>query len=653
MDNKDGRLGKVLEEIAIGEWLVRHQEYASICSHPKRGVWEIPNPIRDYWKNGAIERRGFPTGALRDVIVSSRVLRVMDFERGVIIWDLVTSFVFDVSHASDTAIITGLAWPVTGRWDAGFEEGVVGIHAALLHTNEVLLWAYADDGVTNDVVIQGEWSLLSLSTGRVVKREKTERNQFCCGQCLLWDGKLLAVGGDRKSPGGGSELNARTMRLYDPLTRTWTPLEDLETPRWYPTVVTYGATTAIALAGRDRTSPDESQQKSVRSALFINEGGLTGPECEFDGTFGLRSGDLGDTFPFSFVLPSGHLFVHLADQTRLPLLPNLNFFAARQAKDPTGPRTYYRQGAAVLLPLRPSDNPPYRARVMLIGGGGDGTPGDASPPPASHFCVIMDSSVSSPTWTQAKMLNDPRHMGDAVLLPDGKVLVVNGVSQGLTYGSPELGARRDAELYDPAADTWVKLAEMNTPRMYHATALLLPDGRVMSAGTDRALNTTHIARKNVEAFSPPYLFWGPRPQIKSAPESAGYSEIFLVATDEAESIKSVALIRNGSCTHSFNSDQRFIELEIVERLGRRLSVSWERVVAPLRALAFTFRWPNLMVSAGLRLRMPPNALVAPPGYYMLFLISDKGVPSVARFIRIKQTRRDPGFTVTRVEGHGQ
>jgi hypothetical protein len=112
---------------------------------------------------------------------------------------------------------------------------------------------------------------------------------------------------------------------------------------------------------------------------------------------------------------------------------------------------------------------------------------------------------------------------------------------------------------------------MRTPRLYHSTALLLPDGTVLTAGTDRILNreTESPDRTELECFSPPYLFAGPRPVNRWTPREIGYDTTFEIAADDVATIASVALVRNGSCTHSFNSDQRFIELQIARRIQSR------------------------------------------------------------------------------------
>ena len=617
------------------EWTVEHLPDATVCSHPRLGTRRIPGPIRDLWRDTLARKIGFPTSDLQDELLAGRPVRVQFFEHGAVYWDVVTDLAFHVATPDLDGFLAALAPKLYGTWEAPFKEGVVGVHAALLHTNEVLFWTYEDKLENheheNHTEPHGEWSLLNLATGEHdVKKQFSERNQFCAGQCLMRDGRVLVVGGDRDSSD-----NDRTVRLYDPAARSWIDLAGLDVGRWYPTVVTVDEF-GLAVGGEERT--EGVPQGPNATAQFVQATGAKSINHVFDDD--LKS--LGySSYPFVFVLPGQKLFVHLGYKTRVVSLPKTDFKAAVKltAIDPTS-RTYNMEGTAVLLPLRPTDTPPYRARVMLIGGGnGSGLT------PAKASCEILDLSAVNPSWKSAAPMKNPRVMPDAVLLPDGKVLVINGSRSGAADGGTE--PVYDAEIYDPIGNTWTTLAPMTVDRLYHATALLLPDGRVLSAGTDRNWNPNPFdyAHTQLEVFSPPYLFWGSRPSILQCPDSVSYGTTFDVATDDAEWIKSAALIRNGSCTHSFNSDQRYVELEIKAVVKKKTwSSATELVIRD--PLGFTgkpgagkiveTKFPVIQsfVADGLTLQAPPDAYVAPPGYYMLFLVSKWSTPSVAKFVRI-------------------
>src|SRR5262249_9429659 len=164
-----------------------------------------------------------------------------------------------------------------------------------------------------------------------------------------------------------------------------------------------------------------------------------------------------------------------------------------------------------------------------------------------------------------------------------------------------------AEQWNPATGQWKTLASMQITRQYHSTALLLPDGRVLSAGGGicGTCDAVGYLAKNAEIFSPPYLFQAdgtlaPRPTIDSAPSTPPYGASMTIATGNPASTRKVALVRLGAVTHSDNMEQRYIPL------------------------SYTAGATTLTATA------PASANIAPPGYYMLFIIDANGVPPVAR-----------------------
>jgi hypothetical protein len=142
---------------------------------------------------------------------------------------------------------------------------------------------------------------------------------------------------------------------------------------------------------------------------------------------------------------------------------------------------------------------------------------------------------------------------------------------------------------------------MQNGRLYHGTAVLLLDGRVLVAGSGRAGPQPQF---NAEIYSPPYLFKGPRPVISSIPGDAAYGSSFVVGTSDPSAITSVTLLRISAMTHGFNMDQRFMRLNFSQTAG------------------------------GLNVTAPANSNLAPPGYYVLFILNALGVPSTGGVIRI-------------------
>src|SRR5215217_7194535 len=193
---------------------------------------------------------------------------------------------------------------------------------------------------------------------------------------------------------------------------------------------------------------------------------------------------------------------------------------------------------------------------MLVAGGGPSTP-DAR---------VIDFNAATPQVSATAPMAYGRRQHNLTVLADGSVLATGGNSSGAGLVDLNNGVYT-AELWTPATGQWKTLAAMRVTRQYHSTALLLPDGRVLSAGGGICGTCDQVGylAKNAEIFSPPYLFQAdgtpaPRPVIDSAPSSIGYAQTFGIATANAGAIAKVALIRLGAVTHSDNMEQRYVPL---------------------------------------------------------------------------------------------
>jgi hypothetical protein len=250
-------------------------------------------------------------------------------------------------------------------------------------------------------------------------------------------------------------------------------------------------------------------------------------------------------------------------------------------------------------------------QIIAIGGNAarGSPPAGGSSRQITKTAEIINLDASNPTWQYTGSMNSARYLLNATLLPDGTVLATGGTSQqDNNNGNALAGAVYAAELWNPSTGQWTQMASMAVPRLYHSTAILLPDARVLVSGggdpesSGEAKGTTH---PNMQIFSPPYLFRGPQPVISSAPSTASYGQTIAVTSPDAASITKINLIRPGSTTHGFNMTQRIV------------SVSFDR--AP---------------DGTLELHMPTNPNNAPPGPYMIFLLNADGVPSKASMLML-------------------
>ena len=222
----------------------------------------------------------------------------------------------------------------------------------------------------------------------------------------------------------------------------------------------------------------------------------------------------------------------------------------------------------------------------------------------SSTTEVLDTTNLAAGWSFRASLPQTRRNANSVLTPDGAIITIGGNGAN-NFDSPRFEALR----YDPAANTWTELAPQAESRAYHSTAVLLPDGRIVSAGDDGPTGGGGQSDE-IEVFSPPYLFQSARPTITSAPAQIGFGAQFTVGSAETN-VTSAVLVAPGATTHTNDMHQRLVPL----------------VMSPL--------------SGGYALTAPASANIAPPGYYMLFLVNSEGVPSVARMVHLDASQPPP------------
>jgi hypothetical protein len=252
----------------------------------------------------------------------------------------------------------------------------------------------------------------------------------------------------------------------------------------------------------------------------------------------------------------------------------------------------------VLLP------PAQDQRVLTLGGGNID-----SNPDANRLTDIIDLKQADPVYRPGPLLPTGTLTGgvaqtatqgkmylSAVLLPDGKVFETGG---GLHNRADPVF---EASMFDPATDTFTPgMAVDPVPRGYHSSAFLLPDGRVMAVGDNPGDGTFDM---RVSVYSPPYLFRGSRPQILTmAGDQWAYGTTKQITVDGP--ILKASLIRPEAVTHSSDPNQRYVDL-------------------PMTVTGTTI---------GLNLTSNPN--LAPPGWYMLYVVGTNGVPSVAQWVQVQ------------------
>ncbi|MGH3567414.1 MAG: galactose oxidase-like domain-containing protein [Pseudonocardia sp.] len=484
---------------------------------------------------------------------------------------------------SPAMIANDPAWAQVGRWDPVFPLPNVAIHTHVLPSGTVLFWGRRDDpaGSMNEHACTAHvWDPAtgaSTPTPQPTLADGTTVNLFCSGHTFLPDGRLLVAGGHLTDGDGVNQACT-----YDHATNTWTALPVMNSGRWYPTATTLADGRVLVSSG----SAASNGTIVVNDVPQIWDGTRWQPTVNFIGL---------PLYPRMHVAPDAQVFMSGSNATTYLLntdgggtwTPLPGSGGSRQ----NGERQY-----APSVMYEPG-------KVIYIGGGNDA--GTDLPTAATE---VIDLGATPPAWQGAASMALRRRQHNATILADGTVLVTGGTSgpgfNDLSPGRPV----HVAELWNPATGVWTELAAEDVDRCYHATAVLLPDATVLSAGggefmVGNAPNDPADTHRDAQIFHPPYLFQGPRPQISAVPAEITHGEDFPIEVQGPE-IARVTVVRLPSVTHAFDENQR------------------------IDVLTFNSQGSTLTATA------PAGPGSCPPGHYMLFVLSTSGVPSVARIVRI-------------------
>lgn len=467
-----------------------------------------------------------------------------------------------------------------GRFSPLFAWPMIPIHASLLPSGKVLSFGTSTSGI-QQAYNYDIWTPGPAGSGsHEVIFHGQPTDIFCSSQVLLSNGKVILAGGDTRIPESVGISDALTL---DSKTNEMSRAEPMQFARWYPTMITLPNGEAMIQGGRE----GEGQAITVPEIFSLKEGKwrtLWGAQSEE------AYSDLEHKwwYPRAFVTPSGLVFGMSGNEMfsidwrengkleRLGLLPNKT-------------RSYL--STAVMY--RPGE-------ILQVGGSVAGDVGAA----ASQHAIRVDVRGERPIVTELSDMKKRRAWANSTVLPNGEVLITGG--SGFDNRLEDTGEL--AELWNPDTQTFRPVATAAVARLYHSTSLLLPDGTVLvgGGGAPGPLNN-----KNAEIFYPPYLFkdkdFAERPLIEDLNNAQTYQNTMRVKTKATEHgrITRVTLLRTGAVTHSFDQGQRFLELSFEDKGHGELRVT-----------------------------LPDNANLAPPGFYLLYVLSEKGVPSVGRILSL-------------------
>lgn len=492
------------------------------------------------------------------------------------------------------------------------------IHAVLMPTGKVLFWGYPPHAAPNE----GEASIWDPSLGdgpgaytRVDPplidpdgsgpQGPVPAPIYCSGQSLLPSGRILVTGGNRTWPNGQdltSYTGLDTTFEFDPWTETWVRGPDMEAGRWYPSQVAMADGRTAILGGYDDVAPGGARNPVLET--YEKDPGAQGAAGASIAQH-TAADRLVEPYPNLFSLPDGNVLLAGADIGDSGVL-HTDAPGGELRWSDLDRNTFHRiGGTAVMEPSGP------RGSWEALQIGGYTTPYEGFRP-ASRTAESIDASAPLPEWKAQQRLRVGRSYHNTVLLPDGEMVTVGGAAgfsdENGNYETRDKLVRRRIELRDPRTGRWRLGPAQLEDRTYHSTALLLPDGRVWSAGDDVHGPEVVNGESEVdtaEIYSPPYLFKGARPRIGKLPAQLGWGDAFNIRERGGPRVARAALVAPEATTHANDNGQRMIRLRV--RRGGPRSV---------------------------RSRIPARPGVAPPGWYMLFAMSRAGVPAMARWVQV-------------------
>lgn len=380
---------------------------------------------------------------------------------------------------------------------------------------------------------------------------------------------------------------------FDPKAERYIPVAPMKDARWYPTLVTLEDGKVLAVSGLndvgdvvpgDNEIYDPTTKKWSKGpfryfptypSLFLTKGGkllYTGSNAGYGPADKGREPGLWDLKKNSFTKLGG-----LTDADQLETSASLMLAPAQQQK------------------------------VMVLGGGGVG-----ESPASTARTAIVDLSQDSPVFRDGPALPQGTRYLSSVLMPDDTVFTSGGSGDYRGRSGSDI---LKAQFYDPRTNAFNEAAEPTVGRNYHSEALLLPDGRVATFGSDPLFDDTDNTKlgsfeQRIEIFTPPALHRGGdnRPVLGEGPQELDQNGRATFKTKDAARIAKARLMRPSAVTHTTDVEQRSVELGLTKEPD---------------GMTVTFE-------------VPKDRTLVPPGWYMLFVTDQDGIPSEAKWIQVGQ-----------------
>ncbi|CAA3033751.1 Hypothetical predicted protein [Olea europaea subsp. europaea] len=514
-----------------------------------------------------------------------------------------------------------------GKWDLLLPNiGISAMHMQLLNNDKVVIFDRTDNGRSNISLPKGkcgndpndctahsvEYDVATNS----VRPLRLLTDTWCSSGAVMLDGTLIQT--------GGFNHGDHAVRVYKPCRGYYCDWQEfkhgLTQRRWYATNHILPDGRQIIIGGRLQFNYEFYPKVPLVDKPYLLPflARTNDPKAE------------NNLYPFVFLNVDGNLFIFANNQAIL-----FDYTKRKEVKTyptmPGGdPRNYPSTGSAVLLPLKNFQGGAIGAEVLVCGGAPKGAylsaKNNGNFVTALSSCGRIQITAFNPQWTMETMPL-ARVMGDMVLLPNGKVLFINGASVGTAGWDLGRNPVLSPVIYHPDKPSGSRFEvqkSSSTPRMYHSTAILLRDGRVLVGGSNPHPKYNFIkifpTDLSLEAFSPSYLdptSASLRPKIFSPASQSiiGYGQQLTIKFTIPpgrlnKSSAMVTIVAPSFNTHSFSMNQRLLVLGGGKVVAIGLSKYKIQVVTP------------------------GSKNLAPPGYYLLFVVH-QDVPSEGIWVQIK------------------
>ena len=456
-----------------------------------------------------------------------------------------------------------------GTWSAPVTWPFAFASAASLPDGRILAWGGNNprsfNGGTNTYAAY--WNPV---TNQITSVNHTTHSMFCGIPTMLEDGRVFVNGGD----GTREKVSA-----FDFRTNTWTPLQNMNRGRWYPGSVALPNGKVFTALGEPGDIYPEIWTPNVGWSLLTGAN-LQAPILNF-------TGYQKNWLPHLHLAPNGQIF-HLGPTQQMNWI---NVTGNGSVTDSGLDNTWYPKYSGTVM----FDE----GKILVTGGQING-----SNQAATNQAMIIDLTGTTPRKIATNPMANARKFHNAVVLPNGEVMVIGGNTSGIEFS--DQGTVLTPEIWNPNTQTWRPVADLSVPRNYHALALLLPDGRVWSGGG--GLCNCSADHPDHQVYTPWYLYnsdgsLAARPAITSAPDLAVAGR--QITAQASLNIAKFSLIKMSGLTHNLNSDLHFLNV------------------------------PFTTDGAGsYQLTLHSNVNVLTPGYWMLFALNSAGVPSIAKVIQV-------------------